>query len=187
MEPKTHKDVVGVLVTGVLTLGGNIALVFMGQQYITSAIGSVIYSLAPLITAAFAFFWLLIERLDRLGGVGVVLGFIGAGIVANPDISNLLTATNQGVVLVFLSVTSFAVGNVITRRVDPDLPSLTLTTWGLVVAAVFVHSVSPGSLLLGEQVTITTVTGLVVIFVGFVFIEWERFWTSVSNIRHEQI
>ena len=30
--PKTRKDGVGVLVTGVLTLGGNIALVFMGQQ-----------------------------------------------------------------------------------------------------------------------------------------------------------
>jgi len=245
--PKTRKDVVGVLVTGVLTLGGNIALVFMGQQYITSATGSVIYSLAPLITAAFAFFLLPIERLDRLGGVGVVLGFIGAGIVANPEVSNLLTATNRGVVLVFLSATSFAVGNVITRRVDPDLPSLTLTTWGLVVAAVFVHSVSllsgetvaqvewtvqalvallavgvlatavlyrvhfellseigatrtnlayyvhpvstavAGSLLLGERVTITTVTGLVVIFAGFVCIEWERFRTSVSNIRHERI
>ena len=44
-----------------------------------------------------------------------------------------------------------------------------------------------GSLLLGERVTITTVAGLIVIFAGFVFIEWERFRTSISNIRHEQI
>ena len=245
--PRTRRDVVGVLVTGVLTLGGNIALVFIGQQYITSATGSVIYSLTPLITAALAVFLLPLERLDKLGGVGVVLGFVGAGIVADPDVSNLLTATNRGVVLVFLSVTSFTVGNVVTRRIDSDLPSLTLTTWGLVVAAVFVHSVSllrgetvaqvewtvqalvallavgvlatavlyevhfellseigatrtnlayyvhpvstavAGSLLLDEQITVTTVTGLVVIFAGFVLIEWERFRESVSNMRHGQV
>jgi len=56
--------------------------------------------------------------------------------------------------------------------------------------AYYAHPVSTavaGSLLLGEQVTITTVTGLVVIFVGFAFIEWERFRTSVLNARHEQV
>lgn len=245
--PKTRKDIIGVLVTGILTLGGNIALVFVGQQYITSATGSVIYSLAPLITAVFAFFLLPVERLDTLGGVGIVLGFVGAGIVANPDLSNLLTATNRGVVLVFLSATSFGVGNVITRRVDPELPSLTLTTWGLVVAAVFVHGVSvlrgetvaqvewtvqailalvgvgvlatavlyrvhfellseigatrtnlayyahpvstaiAGSLLLGEQITVITISGLVVIFVGFIFIEWQKLRTRISNIPYEHV
>ena len=56
--------------------------------------------------------------------------------------------------------------------------------------AYYAHPVSTavaGSLLLGEQVTITTIIGLVIIFAGFVFIEWERFWTSVSNIRQGQI
>jgi len=229
--PKTATDIAGILVTGLLTLGGNIGLVFLGQQYITSATGSVVYSLAPLLTAVVAFFLLPGERLDRWGGFGIVLGFVGAGIVANPDLSNLMTATNRGVVLVFLSTTSFAVGTVVTKYLDPQLPNLTLTAWGLVVAAVFMHGLSvvrgesvgqvewtaqailalasvgvlatavlfrvhfelltaigatktnlayyvhpvstavAGSLLLDEQITAATVSGLVVIFVGFLFIE----------------
>lgn len=233
-RPKTTEDIAGVVVTGILTLGGNIALVFAGQQYLTSATGSVIYSLAPLLTAVFAYILLPSERLNILGGAGIVLGFVGAGIVTNPDPSNLVTVTNRGAGLVFLSVLSFGLGNVITRRIDPELPNLTLTTWGLIVAAVFVHTVSvlrgesvsqsewtiqavlaligvgvigtailyrvhfellteigatrtnlayyahplstaiAGYLLLNEQITVFTITGLVVIFVGFVLIEWER-------------
>ena len=243
--PKTFTDIIGILVTGLLTLGGNIALVFVGQQYITSATGSVVYSLAPLLTAAFAFFLLPAERLNKLGGVGIVLGFVGAAVVANPDLSNLLTATNRGVVLVLLSTTSFGLGNVVTQRLDPTLPSLTLTTWGLVVAAVFVHGVSAllgesvahvewtvravlsllgvgvlgtallyrvhfellteigatrtnlayyvhpvstaiaGNLLLGEHITVFTVAGLVVIFVGFVLIEWQWVRATMSRLIYE--
>jgi drug/metabolite transporter (DMT)-like permease len=246
-RPKTTEDIAGVVVTGILTLGGNIALVFAGQQYITSATGSVIYSLAPLLTAVFAFFLLPSERLNILGGIGIVLGFVGAGIVTNPDPSNLTTVTNQGVGLVFLSVLSFGLGNVITRRIDPDLPSLTLTTWGLVVAAVFVHSVSvlrgesvsqsewtiqavlsligvgvigtavlyrvhfellteigatrtnlayyahpvstavAGYLILDERITVFTITGLVVIFAGFVLIEWERIQSIIPRSFHRYL
>ena len=246
-RPRTREDVIGVLITGVLTLGANIALVFIGQQYVSSAVGSVIYSLAPLVTTAFAFFLLPVERLDALGGVGIVLGFIGAGIVANPDPSNLFDATTQGVLLVFLSAASFGFGNVVTRRIDPDLPSLTLTAWGLLVAAVCVHSASAlrgesfagikwtaqavlslfgvgviatavlyqihfellseigatktnlayyahpvstafaGSFLLGERITLITVSGLVVIFLGFLLIEWrtvsERVMQYASSAR----
>ena len=240
-RPKTTEDIVGVLVTGILTLGGNIALVFAGQQYITSATGSVIYSLAPLLTAVFAYVLLPSERLNILGGAGIVLGFVGAGVVTNPDPSNLTTVTNRGAGLVFLSVLSFGLGNVITRRIDPELPNLTLTTWGLIVAAVFVHTVSvlrgesvsqsewtiqavlaligvgvfgtailyrvhfellteigatrtnlayyahplstaiAGYLILDEQITVFTITGLVVIFAGFVLIEWERIQSIIPR------
>lgn len=245
--PRTPTDVVAVLVTGFLTLGGNIALVFVGQQYVTSATGSVVYSLAPVLTAGFAFFLLPAERLDRLGGLGIVLGFVGAAIVANPDLSNLLTATNRGVVLVLASTTSFGLGTVLTRRLNPALPNLTLTTWGLVVAAVFVHGVSvlrgesvaqvewtvrailsllgvgvlatavlyrvhfelltevgatrtnlayyvhpvstavAGNLLLGEHVTVYTVAGLVVIFVGFVLVEWQWVRAGMTRLRYEVV
>ncbi|MBX0324376.1 DMT family transporter [Halomicroarcula sp. F13] len=241
--PKTPGDIAGVLVTGLLTLGVNIALVFAGQQYVTSATGAVIYSLAPLITAVFAFFLIPAERLDSLGGLGITLGFVGAVIVADPNPSNLMTATNRGVGLVLLSVTSFGIGNVLTRRIDPELPSLTLTAWGLGVAAVFVHGVSllrgetiaqvewttpavlslvgvgvlatavlyrvhfellesigatktnlayyahpistaiAGNILLDERITVFTVVGFAVIFVGFVLIERQTVLTGLSAIR----
>lgn len=140
--PRTRRDLAGVVVTGVLTLGGNIALVFIGQQYVTSATGAVVYSLAPVITAAVASVLVPAERLDFLGICGVFLGFIGASIVANPDPSNLTAGTTRGAALVFLSVTSFALGNVITKRLSPPIPGLPLTAWGLVVSSVVVHAVS---------------------------------------------
>lgn len=52
-----------------------------------------------------------------------------------------MTATNRGT-LVFLSTTSFAVWTVVTKYLDPQLPTLTLTAWELVVAAVNIHGLS---------------------------------------------
>jgi drug/metabolite transporter (DMT)-like permease len=140
--PRTRRDLAGVVVTGVLTLGGNIALVFIGQQYVTSATGAVVYSLAPVITAALASILIPAERLNVVGACGVLLGFLGAAIVANPSPTTLTGGTTRGAALVFLSATSFALGNVVTRRLSPTMPGLPLTAWGLVVASVVVHAVS---------------------------------------------
>jgi len=61
-------------------------LLFVGQQYTTSGIASITYSLVPIATAAVAAAWIGGgSDLDARGGLGVVLAFIGVGLVAQPD------------------------------------------------------------------------------------------------------
>ena len=54
LRPKTWDDVVGILATGVLVIGLANALIFVGQQYATSAVGAIVFSLNPILTPVFA-------------------------------------------------------------------------------------------------------------------------------------
>ncbi|MFC6726380.1 DMT family transporter, partial [Halobium palmae] len=60
--PRTRGDWGGVLATGVLVIGLANALLFVGQQYATSAVASVVFSLNPVLTPVFAALLLADER-----------------------------------------------------------------------------------------------------------------------------
>jgi len=88
--PRTRGDVGAILATGVLAIGLTNALLFVGQQYVTSAVASIVYSLNPIMTPVFAAFLLSDERLSPRGGAGMGLGLLGVGLVVSPDPANLL-------------------------------------------------------------------------------------------------
>lgn len=48
--PSTRGDFIGILATGGLVIGLANALLFVGQQYATSAVGAIVFSLNPILT-----------------------------------------------------------------------------------------------------------------------------------------
>jgi drug/metabolite transporter (DMT)-like permease len=230
--PRTRTDVVCTLITGAFTVGLAIPLLYLGQQYVTSGVGSVVYSLTPILTAGAAIGLLPAISLDARDVAGLALGLLGVAVVANVDPGNLLSSDVRGVGLVFASALAFAVGNVVVQRIGPDLPSVTMTSWGLAIAAVVSHLLSvatgespaaiewtdqaivalvvtavfasalyygvhfelvgrigstrtnlvyyvmpisatvSGWLLLDEAITLSTVGGFALVFVGFVLVEY---------------
>ncbi|GAA0198909.1 EamA family transporter [Halobacterium noricense] len=118
------------------------AFLFVGEQYVTSAVAGVIISLDPVLAAGFAGLLLPDERLSRVGIVGLLFGLLGAGIVANPTPENLFRADVRGVVLVFLAAVAFALGAVLTRRFRTDLPAVSMQAWMMLVGAVVLHAIS---------------------------------------------
>jgi drug/metabolite transporter (DMT)-like permease len=132
------------------------AFLFIGEQGTTSAAAAIIVSLSPILTTGFARAFLPDERLTALGMVRLLIGFVGVGILSNPDPNNLLNTKTISMFLVFLAAASFALGSVLTRRVDGELPIEAMEAWSMLIGAALMHG---ASVALAESVTDVQWTG----------------------------
>lgn len=144
LVPRTRGDVLGIVATGVFAIGLANALLFVGQQDATSAVGAIVFALNPILTPVFAAVLLADERLSRRGAIGMVLGLIGVALVVDLDPA-MLAAGGLGKLLIFAGAASGALGTVLIRRADATLSSTARTAWGLPLAAVFTHLLSIAS------------------------------------------
>jgi drug/metabolite transporter (DMT)-like permease len=117
---------------GLLVVGLHFALLFVGQQYVSGGVASVVMSLTPVLTPLFALTLLSDERLDSRESVGVLLGLLGVAIVARPtpgDGSGSGARIAIGVALLFLSAASLALGSVLTRRHQTGMSVVPTQAW----------------------------------------------------------
>ncbi|WP_436924000.1 DMT family transporter [Halosimplex amylolyticum] len=163
--PRTRGDVGGIVATGLFVIGLTNALLFVGQQYVTSGVASIIASLNPILTPVFAAVLLADEHLSTRGAVGMALGLLGVGLVANPDPAALLSGGLFGEAVMLASAVCGALGTVLIRRSDADISSTVRTAWGLPLAAVVTHALSLGA---GESVAAVTWTTEALIALGYV-------------------
>jgi len=140
--PRTRSEWLLVGIGGTLMIAAYHAFLFTGEQGTTSAAAAIVVSLSPVLTTGFARAFLPDERLTAVGIAGLLVGFVGVGVLSNPDPSNLLDARTVSLFLVFLAAASFALGSVLTRRVEGDLPIETMEAWSMLVGAVLMHGVS---------------------------------------------
>lgn len=148
--PRTRGDVGGIVATGLFAIGLTNALLFVGQQYVTSGVGAIIASLNPILTPVFAAALLADERLSARGAVGMALGLLGVALVANPDPAAFASGGVLGEGLMLVSAVSGALGSVLVRRADADIESTVRLAWGLPLAAFVTHAFSAGA---GESLT----------------------------------
>lgn len=145
-----------VVVGAVLFVAAHHAFLFVGEQYVSSAVAGVVISLDPVLAAGFASFLLPDERPSAVGVGGLLLGLLGASIVANPTPNRLLGADIRGVVFVFLAAAAFALGAVLTRRYRTTLPAVSMQAWMMLLGAFVLHVVTltlPGERLATVQWT----------------------------------
>jgi drug/metabolite transporter (DMT)-like permease len=130
----------------VFLIAGYHAFLFVGETdpAVTSAAAAVVVSLSPVLTTAFARGLLPSERLTAVGLVGLLVGLVGVAVLARPDPANLLTGGFVAKLLVFAAAASFALGSVLTRRVEADLPIETMEAWSMLLGAVLMHAVAVG-------------------------------------------
>jgi drug/metabolite transporter (DMT)-like permease len=140
-----------VAVGSTLLIAGYHVLLFLGESdpAVTSAAAAVIVSLSPVLTTAFARALLPTERLTAVGTVGLLCGLLGVAVLARPDPDALVTGGVVAKLLVFGAAAAFALGSVLTRRVDAELPVETMEAWSMLGGALLMHLVSAG---LGESV-----------------------------------
>ncbi len=142
LRPRTRDDLVGILATGFVAVGVTNALIFVGQQYVTSGVSSIITSLNPILTPVFAAALVADEELSRQGAFGMLIGLVGVALVVSPDPAQLMGGAILGKVLVFGAAITGALGSVLIRWADSDLSASIRTAWGVPIAAVFVHLLS---------------------------------------------
>lgn len=139
-----------VAVGSVFIIAGYHAFLFVGESdpAVTSAAAAIIVSLGPVLTTAFARALLPAERLRFVGAVGLFLAFVGAIVIADPDPSALLAGGTTAKLLVLGAATSFALGSVLTSRIDAELPIETMEAWSMLGGAALMHLLAAG---LGES------------------------------------
>ncbi|SDM48321.1 Permease of the drug/metabolite transporter (DMT) superfamily [Halogranum gelatinilyticum] len=139
-----------VTVGSVLLIAAYHALLFIGETdpNVNSAAAAVIVSLSPVLTTGFARGLLPKERLNAAGVVGLLLGLVGVAVLADLDPGNLLAGGVVAKLLVLGATASFALGSVLTRRIDAEMPIESMEAWSMLGGALLMHLLSLG---LGES------------------------------------
>ena len=139
-----------VAVGATLIIAAYHAFLFIGETdpAVTSAVAAVMVSLSPVLTTVFARAFLPSERLTVVGVIGLLVGLVGAVVLAAPDPANLAGGGTVAKFLVLLAAASFALGSVLTRASDADIPIETMEAWSMILGALLMHVLSVG---LGES------------------------------------
>jgi len=145
-RPRSRADWTTVGIAAVLMIAAYHIFLFVGETSpsVSSAAAAVLVSLSPVLTTGFARALLPSECLSVVGVLGLLLGLVGVVVLSDPNLSNLLGDGTVGELLVFLAAACFALGSVLTQRVDDDLSIETLEGWAMLLGAALMHVVSVG-------------------------------------------
>lgn len=141
-RPRSQREWGLVAIGAGLMIAGYHALLFIGEQWTTSAMAAVVVSLSPVLTTVFARVYLPDERLTPVGVGGIVLGLIGVVVLARPDPATFLSGS-IGEFWVLGAAAAFALGSVLARRSPASLPIQTMVAWSMIGGAVVLHAASP--------------------------------------------
>lgn len=142
--PRTRTDVVAIGVGATLLIALYNALLFVGQQGVTSGMAAIIVAMVPILATVFAWLLLSDERLRLLGLAGLLVGFLGVGLVVRPDPTGLAIDELLAPGLVLAAAGAAALGGVLIQRLQADLSSFGLVAWSCAIGAVMLHGISFG-------------------------------------------
>lgn len=155
-RPRSRADWVTVLVGSVLVIALYNALLFIGQQGVTSGVAAILIAVNPILATAFSRLLLPDERLSTVGTIGLVTGFVGVGLVVAPNPSNLGSIDLVASGFVLLAAVSVALGSVLMQRGRSEISTEGTVAWSCLLGAVLLHVLSAG--LPTESVTQVTPT-----------------------------
>lgn len=142
--PTDLADWAVVAVGSILIITAYNALLFIGQQEVSSGAAAIIIATIPILSTVFARGLLPEDRLTPVGTLGLVLGFVGVGLVAAPDPSQLFSDAGIAAGLIFLAAVATAFGSVVTQRLQTSLSPEGIVAWSCVLGAIMLHLVSIG-------------------------------------------
>lgn len=163
--PRTRADLAGIAAAGLLSIGLANAMLFLGQQYVSSAVASIVFSLNPILTPVFAAFLLSDERLTAAEAVGMVVALVGVAIVIDLDPVNLLASAGAVHAILLAGAVGAALGGVLIRRANTSMPSTARTAWGLPLGALLCHLLALSQ---GERVAAIEWTSTGLVALGYV-------------------
>lgn len=139
--PRTRGDLLGIAAAALFLIGLNNGLLFLGQSTTTPAAASVMYGLNPILAPVFAW-WLLGDRISRIGALGIGVALGGVILIVQPSPSTFTDASAVGQLLVLGAAAAVALGSVLVQRVRARMESISLTAWAMAVGALLLHGAS---------------------------------------------
>ncbi len=117
-------------------------LINWGEQYIDSALASILNGLTPLSTVVLANFMVSDEKLTGQKIVGVLLGFVGLLVLVMPNILSGLEATQAGIIAVTIGAISYGVAIVYSKKHLKNTPSMHAPSAQLLGATIYLIPIS---------------------------------------------
>ena len=143
-RPRGRTDWVAIGVSGLLIIALYNAFLFVGQQAVTSGVAAILIALNPILATGFSRALLPDERLTVVGIVGLGLGLVGVGFVANPTATGFVGAELVYPGFVLAAAVCVALGSVLVQRVDSDISTEGMVAWSTAVGALLLHVLSAG-------------------------------------------
>lgn len=182
--PRTRGDLLGIGTAAVFLVLLNNAFLFLGQGTTTPAAASVMYGLSPVLAPVFAW-WLLGDRLSRVGVLGIAVALGGVILMVQPSPSTFADASAVGQTFVLGAAVATAVGSVLLRRVEPRMNSVSMTAWAMAIGAVLLHG---ASLAAGESagsvadIGLTTVASLLVVGIPSTAVAYTIYFGLIGRV-----
>jgi drug/metabolite transporter (DMT)-like permease len=114
---------------------------FLGQRGAPSAVGAIILSFIPLITALLSRVLLPDRRFAAVEVAGLLVGLAGVALIVRPTPESLATGDISRL-LILVAATSNALGGVLVQRLDPPTSTPVLLAWAIPPGGVALHLVS---------------------------------------------
>ncbi len=124
-------------VMGILSGTLPYSLIAWGEQYIPSGLAALLQATMPIFTVILAIFLAGDEPMTWTRILGVIVGFVGVGILMAPDIRQGLQANLLGQLAVVLSSASYAGAALFARKQLRGQPPLVSTTGQMTMGALF--------------------------------------------------
>lgn len=124
------------LTLGILSITLPFALVYWGQQFIPSALGSILFAVFPFWVAVGSHLMLPDERLTLPKLVGIVLGFIGLVVIFGDDLSWGGSAALPGMAAVLVSTMLQAYSLIVVKKYGQPVSPFVMNFVGMSIGAV---------------------------------------------------
>jgi len=132
----------GTMVAIVLLFFTQQGFIFWGLNYTLASRTAVILNTQPIWTAVLAHFFVAGDRLTRLKGVGLCLAFAGVFALFRGQVTAEGRDTMTGDLMMLGAALSWAVQNVVTKRVTRHVEPMTIVFWQALCSAMMFFVVS---------------------------------------------
>ena len=130
------------LAMGILSFTFPFALVYWGEQYIASALGSILFASFPFWVALFSQAFLKSEPIDGFKVGGILLGFVGIVVIFWGDFDTGNPRAALGMAAVILSTISQAYTLIVVKRLGQPISPFIMNFIGMAMAAVALLALS---------------------------------------------
>ncbi len=154
---------------GLFMIGLYGGLLYVGEDSTSGGLAAVLTASAPLASALFGYRMLPGEGFGRWGLTGLLIGFVGVGILVLPQLAAPSSTGFVGPALVVAAVLAFAAGSVLLRRTSRATPGLWTLSVEFAVAGAFVAALAlltREPMTFGNDGTVLPALGFLVVFPG---------------------
>ncbi len=133
--PRDFKSWFPLLLLGLTNVAIPFFLISWGEQYIDSAVASILDATVPLFTILIAHYLLRDDKITLPKVLGLLTGFVGVVVLMSRDLTHASTGSLLGQAAVILASVFYAVSSVYVRKTTEDTPGILRSAVPLISAS----------------------------------------------------